>query len=220
MARLDEFSLASEFIKTLTILNAVRWVAEAWNLVKEGTVKKCFRKAGILNLNFSIVTLDPILSSDDGDPFTDLDIDHNEDDEDQSAELGELISCVQTENECSVQDLIEAENCIPICQEFANENWEDEFFSELGPASKSLTLETDDEGSDSDVCIVEMSKEDTLKITNFSEAIKSLDEIIKYLEKKGHTTEATNASTLMTSLVHLSYKTSTSCRQTSITDFF
>ena len=83
-----------------------------------------------------------------------------------------------------MQDLIEAENCIPICQEFANENWEDEFLSELGPASKSLTLETDDEDSDSDVCIVETSTEE---ITNFSEAIESLDEIIKYLEKKGHT---------------------------------
>lgn len=70
LAKVEKFSTASEFIKTLTILNAVRWVAEAWKLVKEDTIKKCFRKAGILNSDFSIVSRP--LSSDD-DPFADLD---------------------------------------------------------------------------------------------------------------------------------------------------
>jgi len=51
---------------------------------------------------------------------------------------------VQAENSCSIQELISGEDDIPVCREL-DDNWDEVFFSELGPASKkSLTDEVDD----------------------------------------------------------------------------
>ena len=69
LSKIDTCASASEVVKSVTILHAVRWVAEAWKNVHELTIKKCFRKAGILAQDFTIVQL-PSQS----DPFTDLEI--------------------------------------------------------------------------------------------------------------------------------------------------
>ena len=75
MAKIEECTSASEVTKSLTILNAIRWVAEAWKAVLPETVQKCFRKAGILTRNFEVVQ--PVVA-DDSDPFADLDSDMND----------------------------------------------------------------------------------------------------------------------------------------------
>ena len=38
---------ASEVVKFVTIIHAVKWVAETWKTVSQLTVKQCFCKAGI-----------------------------------------------------------------------------------------------------------------------------------------------------------------------------
>ena len=55
----------------MTVLHALRWVAEGLERVTSETIQKCFMKAGILNRSGEVVT-GPI--SDGEDPFADLDI--------------------------------------------------------------------------------------------------------------------------------------------------
>ena len=55
LAKIEDCTAASEVTKSLTILHAVRWVAEAWKQVPSDTIKKCFRRAGILNESFQVV---------------------------------------------------------------------------------------------------------------------------------------------------------------------
>ena len=52
LAKIETCSSASELLKSVNVLHAIRWVAEAWKYV---TNKKMFRKAGILSQDFSIV---------------------------------------------------------------------------------------------------------------------------------------------------------------------
>jgi len=56
----------------VTILNAVRWVAQAREKVTPETIKICFRKAGILNGEFQIVA--HVSEGDDEDLFVELEL--------------------------------------------------------------------------------------------------------------------------------------------------
>ena len=92
LAKIEECSSTSEVTKSLTILHAIRWVAKGWKQVGSDTIKKCFRKAGILTENFEVVQ--PQRTSE-NDPFTDIDEAEttNEDGSDVAdLELSELIS--------------------------------------------------------------------------------------------------------------------------------
>ena len=52
VSKIDQCCNASEVVKSINILVAIRWSAIAWSKVKEETVRKCFRNAGILNQKF------------------------------------------------------------------------------------------------------------------------------------------------------------------------
>ncbi len=107
----------TEVAKKIDILQAVRWIAEAWGQVSNETIKKCFRSAGILTECFEILTL-PSLEED---PFADCD-------ENEDSELFSLISQTQPQNACSMGELIEGKNNIPVCQELAtDQTWEESF---------------------------------------------------------------------------------------------
>ena len=56
LSKIEECNTASEVVQSVTILNAVRWVAQAWEKVTPETIQKCFRKAGILNREFQLVS--------------------------------------------------------------------------------------------------------------------------------------------------------------------
>ena len=91
------------------MLHAIRWVAEAWKNVSETTIKKCFRKTGILRHDFSVVSpLIPAAS----DPFSDIDTcDLDESGDGGCEELAELIHRIQgPENACSVSELLASES--------------------------------------------------------------------------------------------------------------
>lgn len=45
-----------QVVGSINILIALRWVEKAWSLVKEETIAKCFRKAGILNANLEVIS--------------------------------------------------------------------------------------------------------------------------------------------------------------------
>ena len=48
LGKIEERTTATD-VKSVTILHAIRWVSQAWKEVRSEVIKKCFRKAGILN---------------------------------------------------------------------------------------------------------------------------------------------------------------------------
>ena len=57
-----------QVIKSVSIRQAIRWVAQAWEAVKKETISKCFRKAGILDENFALISRE----YEEHDPFGEL----------------------------------------------------------------------------------------------------------------------------------------------------
>ena len=49
LSKIEECETASDVVKSVNILIAIRWVAQAWSKVKAETICKCFRKAGVLD---------------------------------------------------------------------------------------------------------------------------------------------------------------------------
>ena len=67
--RIEECSTAHEVVKSVSVLLASRWVAEAWQKVSSETIKKW--KAGVLDSNFQVVTRGISLGED---PFVELEV--------------------------------------------------------------------------------------------------------------------------------------------------
>ena len=217
VAKIEECTSASEVTKSLTILNAIRWVAEAWKAVLPETVQKCFRKAGILTRNFEVVQ--PVVA-DDSDPFADLDSDMNDVCQASAdSELSSLIYQLQySEDCCQPSELLLAENELPVCSEFADENWDEQFMAELGPcSSKDPAVDEESEDEDHSESLPQVS-EPTLK--SFQEAMGSLEHIYRFLEHKGCTSEATSAFALMDRVAALHCSAAQMTHQTTITDYF
>ena len=57
VSKIDECDLATDVVKSVNVLVALRWVALAWNQVKSDTIIKCFRKSGVLNDLLEVVSL-------------------------------------------------------------------------------------------------------------------------------------------------------------------
>ena len=69
ISKVDECNTASEVNKSVNVLQAIRWVAQTWKAVKDETISKCFRKAGVLDESLSIASRE----YEDQDPFDELD---------------------------------------------------------------------------------------------------------------------------------------------------
>ena len=113
LTNIDTCSTAHDNIKSVTILDAIRWVALAWEKVSPETIQKCFRKAGILSTNLEVVSR---FIENEEDPFADLE-DHNEgtnlDEDPDAVELQYLMDQLQTEDPCSVEEFIQADTELP-----------------------------------------------------------------------------------------------------------
>ena len=66
------------------------------------------------------------------DPIEDCDVDSD----DAKLISTDLVSRVQVENNCSVEELIHDEDDIPVCGEVTDDTWDEAFFSKLGPVAK------------------------------------------------------------------------------------
>ena len=119
ISKIDECDTAEEAIKSVSILQAVRWVAQAWGEVKRETISKCFRKAGVLNEDFALVCRE----HEEQDPFAELE-------ESSSGELEELIHQLDIPcgEMCSLGEYVNGDDKIPTCFEQDDDTWEDEFF--------------------------------------------------------------------------------------------
>ena len=115
VSKIDECDLATDVVKSGSILVALRWVALAWNDVKSETITKCFRKVGVLNDMLDAVGLDHAGADGSEDPFAAID---------QDLELQSLIEQTGSES-CTTREFISGDDDLTVCVEMDNENLEE-----------------------------------------------------------------------------------------------
>ena len=204
LSKIDQTTAtASQLVQSVDVLQAIRWVAEAWDSVKEETVKKCFRKAGITCTDFSVVGR----QFENEDPFADLD---------EQEELQTLVDQISyTEITCcGIQEYVNGEGDMPICMEYDGD-WEDRFLAELNTSSASSSLEAPNEEEE------EFDLEPPLqKILKYQDAIIALEDVRAFMDSKGHSEEATRIASIIDKVTQLHTATLYHGRQTTLQDFF
>ena len=214
LTKIEECDSANEVVKSVTILNAIRWVSATWGKVTPETIKKCFRKAGILNKDFQVVTRDCECDSEE-DPFMDLDVTSNMED------LESLMSQVTTgDSSCSVEEFINVDSELPVCQDIYDDKWDQEFLNHI--TQESSTEETEViESEDSE----DEGEEDPVpahapQLKSFKEAMRYLEEVSHFLDSKGHADVANETCKLMDSVAVLHHSSLLSARQSTLKDYF
>ena len=157
---------ASEIVKEVDVLKAIRWVKEVWNQVDEETIRKCFRKCG-----FIPEVCEEIESNDQID-----------------TEFEELVRRI--DGDASSADYIDADDMVPFCQEpidLSNEECRSLLRNEV------LSNRTDEnqEPVEKIVCVDSDSEEECVdaesaqpKITSLSEAIEMLDDFAEFAKRR------------------------------------
>ena len=134
LSKIDECQTGSEVANSVNVLTAIRWISLAWDQIQEETIRKCFKKAGILSEDGAVVSRLEF----EEDPFGDLELEGVDD-------LSCLVDQIEGEH-CSVD---EGDNDLGFCFDVENENWDDEFFTNLVSAQvcnhETEELESDDE---------------------------------------------------------------------------
>ena len=98
----------------MNILTAIKWVAKAWEQVKEETIRKCFKKAGVLDDELNVVT--HVVDRQDDDPFLDMDA---------STQLQQLmVRASHSEDMCFLDEYISGEGSLPVCLDMDDTNGE------------------------------------------------------------------------------------------------
>ena len=117
LAKTDACDSASEVSNSVNGLVAIRWVAMAWSQVEEETVRKCFRKAGILNSDMAVI------ERDEDDPFAEAD---------RYMALQSLIDKTMSGTEaCPLEEYIYGDDDLAVCTDIDDSSWESTFFSTL-----------------------------------------------------------------------------------------
>ena len=177
ISKIDE---ASDVVKSVNLLSAIRWVALAWSQVTADTISKCFRKAGILDTDLDVICRD----ADDNDPFLQAD---------NLLELGKLIEKTGDEG-CSSNEFAYGDDDLPVCAEMDDDNWQSVFLDELtnDPGGEE---DSDDEIED------DSAEQEVLPCTkSFKEAIVALKDIVLFLQQKGNTQEAMSLGSIIDSV--------------------
>ena len=113
LAKIDECDGASNVSKSVNV--AIRWVAMAWSLVEEETVRKCFRKVGVLDLDMAVVVRD------EEDPFSEAD---------ECVALQGLIDKTMGVHEaCPLEEYVNGDGDLPVCLDVDENSWENTSWS-------------------------------------------------------------------------------------------
>ena len=169
LSKIEECNSAAEVANSVDVLSAIRWISQAWSDVKEETIQKCFRKAGILDEDFNPLTLV------EDDPFAEADV-----------QLQDLISRTLPEP-CPVEEYIDGENSLATCNDFTSETWESDFLDSITP---DLDRNIDDENTHSDGGDGEDEPLPPPKLRNVREVVESLEDVKAFLEYHGYMEES------------------------------
>ena len=135
VSKIDECDTATDVVKSVNVLVAIRWVALAWSQVTADTIVKCFRKAGILDTGLDVICR---IINDDEDPFLAAD---------ERMELENLIEKTG-DGGCTLDEFLTGDSDLPVCVEMDDENWETDFFEELGQSQEAVEEEEVGDGDD------------------------------------------------------------------------
>ena len=92
---------------------------------------------------------------------------------------------------------------MPVCAEFADDKWDEEFMSELGPADKLLCPDDNSDDADSNDEDATAMEESPPRLKCLDEVISCLDDIRDFLENRGYTKEANSSNALLDDLARL-----------------
>ena len=92
------------------------------------TIKKCFRKAGVLRDDFEVQVKEE-------DPFVGID---------DTVQLGSLIHSTMGGSSCSDEEYVTGEDALPVCVDFACEDWDKNWLNSLNYNSESDTSDTEE----------------------------------------------------------------------------
>ena len=212
LSKIEVCETGSELAKSVNVLLAIRWIAKAWDSVREETIKKCFRKAGVVGDDGRVP------SRQEEDPFADLD-----DDEDSDQEIGALVTEVMGNGEqCSADEYINGDEDLDCYFDSThNDLWENDFFRMLQENCEGCDNSNDggdsddnsnDGGNDSDDDATPPTEP---KIKSIRSAIQSLEEVQYFLQFHGYT----SLSSLSSAVDSLADIQSKNLVQTSIDDF-
>ncbi len=190
LTKIDECQSAFEVAKSIDILIAIRWVAQAWAMVTGETIAKCFKKAGVLNSELEIVSC-----SIEDDPFAE-------------ADLVSLMKDV-VPNCCSPEEYVNGEDSLPICNDLDSLTWEEDFMHQLLQEDRS---EESDEGEEEDTAQLTVSR-----VKTYKDAIVALEDVQTFLDSRGHLEDSAKLGIALDSLATLHIA---SMKQKTLYDFF
>ena len=165
ISRVNDKKTASEIVKEVDVLKAIRWVKEAWNQVDEETIRKCFLKCEFI-------------------PGVCGEIESNNQ---IDTEFEELVWHI--DGDALSADYIDTDDMVPFCREpidLSNEEWRSLLRNEV----LSTKIDENAEPVEKIVCVNSGSKEECVdaelaqpKITSLSEAIEMLDDLAEFAER-------------------------------------
>ena len=126
-------------------------------------------------------------SSDDWDPFVDVDV-----------QLGELIvQSVSANACCTAEEYVNGENDMPTCPDFDNETWDRDFMESIEVASNSENEGHSDDNDDEE----EAEALPSPKMKNMREVISSLEDVKCFMQAHGLSRESAQVHSLIDNLV-------------------
>ena len=197
LSKIDQTTdTASEIAKSVNVLKAVRWVAEAWGCVTKETVINCFKKSGVITTDSTVV----VRTGEDEDPFDDIEA---------HQELSMLVDQLDDGPSCTADEYANGDSDLPFCEE-VEDDWDEQFMS-------NLTTDDENEADDEQFDIEPPSP----KVKSFDEAVTMLEDVQYFLDNKGYSDIATQINSQIDTVVNLHWEEKLrSSRQTTMDEYF
>ena len=155
VSRIDEDKSASDIIKEVDVLVALRWVVQAWSEVSDETIRKCFKRCGIV---------EEVMHVDGGEM--------EENDSEFDSLVKELCAEASASEYASFDDNVDA--CEPSVNTESS-TWRDELRLEC------IEEEKKNDDDDDDICIVECKeKEEVEEVILPNEVLNLIDRLMKF----------------------------------------
>ena len=187
VSKIDDCNSATEVSTTVDLLQAIRWIAQAWENVSESTIKKCFKKAGFLSEDESLVSFPE--EHQEFDPFQELE-------DSELVQVNSLLrdaSCASGTDVPSAGEALKADSTLPTCTEMTA-NWEEEFFSSLCASTSKNS--PDDDSDDEDIIEVNAASKEP-KVKSLREAMVILEDVTECLTSENLSETADDLSKVL-----------------------